>query len=162
MNVAEVMVTLADMTVSELRQRYVEVFGETTNSHHKGFLRKRIAWRMQVQAEGGLSERACTQAEELADEAGLRLSPPKQKSISVNGQPRRKDPRLPMPGVVLTRKYKNMEVHVTVLERGFEYDGKVYRSLSAVTKTVTGSHWNGYDFFNLRKKEGNGNGKRSK
>ncbi len=159
MNVAEVMVTLADMTVSELRQQYAEVFGEATNSHHKGFLLKRIVWRMQVQVEGGLSERACTQAEELADEAGLRLSPPKRRSVSVNGQPRRNDPRLPMPGVVLTRKYKNCEICVTILEHGFEYEGKVYRSLSAVARTVTGSHWNGYDFFNLRHKKGNGNGK---
>ncbi len=162
MNVAEVMVALADMTVSELRQQYAEVFGETTNSRHKGFLRKRIAWRMQAQAEGGLSERACTQAEKLTDEAGLRLSPPKRMIESVNGQPRRKDPRLPMPGVVLTRKYKNQEIHVTVLEHGFEYEGKIYRSLSAVARRVTGSHWNGYDFFNLRRKKGNGNGRKKK
>ena len=48
------------------------------------------------------------------------------------------------------RKYKGRAVAVTVLEKGFEWDGRQYRSLSAVAKEVTGSHWNGLRFFNLR------------
>ena len=57
----------------------------------------------------------------------------------------------PLPGTVLTREYKGREVRVRVLEKGFEYEGQPYRSLSAVAKAITGSHWNGRLFFGLRK-----------
>ena len=56
-----------------------------------------------------------------------------------------------MPGAVLAREYKGRTVLVTVLPKGFEYEGEVYRSLSAVAHAVTGTHWNGYHFFNLVK-----------
>jgi hypothetical protein len=49
---------LTRLTVGELREKYLEVFGEETRSHHKDFLRKRIARRLQAIAEGGLSKRA--------------------------------------------------------------------------------------------------------
>jgi hypothetical protein len=51
---------------------------------------------------------------------------------------------------VLTREYRGMTVKVTVLDSGFEHEGRVYRSLTAVAKAVTGSHWNGHHFFGLR------------
>ena len=62
---------LQEMTVSELRDRYREVFGEESRSHHKDWLWKRIAWRIQELAEGGLSERAVQRAKELANEADV-------------------------------------------------------------------------------------------
>lgn len=49
---------LRKMTVGELRAEYGEVFGEPTRSFHKDFLVRRIAWRVQANAMGGLSERA--------------------------------------------------------------------------------------------------------
>jgi hypothetical protein len=62
----------------------------------------------------------------------------------------------PVPGTVLTREYRG-EVHqVTVLEEGFEYRGKVFRSLSGIAKEITGTHWSGNLFFGLRKR-GKGN-----
>ena len=161
MDVTEAMTELRDMTASELRQRYAELFGEKTTSRHKDFLRRRITWRMQAQAEGGLSERARARAEELADEANLRMCSLKRTREFTKEPVRRLDSRLPMHGAILVRKYKGQEVRVTVLENGFEYDGKVYRTLSAVARAVTGTHWNGYHFFNLAKK-GNDREKRKK
>jgi hypothetical protein len=60
------------------------------------------------------------------------------------------DDRLPVPGTVLVRQHRGKQVRVTVLDHGFECEGLVYRSLSAVARAVTGCHWNGYHFFNLR------------
>jgi hypothetical protein len=57
-----------------------------------------------------------------------------------------------MPGTVLVREYKGQTIQVTVMDRGFEYLGRVYRSLSAIAKEVTGSHWNGLYFFGLTKR----------
>ncbi|MFC1572850.1 DUF2924 domain-containing protein [Candidatus Eisenbacteria bacterium] len=68
---------LADLSVAELREEYVAVFGETTRSRHKRFLQKRIAWGLQANEQGGLSERALRRARELARDADLRLLAPK-------------------------------------------------------------------------------------
>ena len=147
---------LRAMTVGELRERYAEVFGEPTTSRHKEHLRKRIAWGLQAQAEGGLSERARRRATELADETALRLRAPNKATHvaaperTVTGRLKAPaDKRLPMVGSVLTRVYKGREIKVIVRSDGFEYEGETYTSLSAVAKTVTGSHWNGYLFFGL-------------
>jgi hypothetical protein len=57
------------------------------------------------------------------------------------------DSRLPAPGTVLTRPYKGALLQVRVLQAGFEYDGLAYQSLSAVARAITGSHCNGFLFF---------------
>jgi hypothetical protein len=57
---------LSRMTVSQLRQKYLEVFGEESRSNHRQFLFRRIAWRIQALAEGGLSERARRRALEIS------------------------------------------------------------------------------------------------
>ena len=68
---------LRRMTVRELKERYVEVFGEQSRSGNGDFLRKRIAWRLQVLAEGDITERAERRAAELADDADLRIRAPR-------------------------------------------------------------------------------------
>jgi hypothetical protein len=57
------------------------------------------------------------------------------------------DSRLPPPGTILSRPYKGQQLHVQVLTDGFAYAGRVYPSLSAVAKAITGSHTNGFHFF---------------
>ena len=156
-NTAAELAALARMTVGELREKYQAVIGEETRSWNKDFLRKRIAWRIQELAEGGLSERARRRAEELARDADLRIRPPDPghagKTV-VRRFPVFHDRRLPMPGAVLTRQYQGETVTVNVLEDGFAFRGQVYRSLTAVAKAVTGSHWNGYHFFGLAGRRG--------
>lgn len=149
---------LRRMSVPHLKQRYLEVFGEPTRAHHRQHLVRRIAWRLQSLREGGLSDRALRRAQELANEADLRVRPPRAVSAAEGpsvtlrvGQAR--DPRVPNPGTVIRKRYKTKTLLVKVLDRGFEYEGEVYRSLSAVAKAVTGSHWNGLVFFGLAGKE---------
>jgi hypothetical protein len=151
---------LSRMTVGELREKHLEVFGERTRSRHKEFLRKRIAWRIQALTEGGLSERAKRRAEELANDADLRLRAPRDRvesdSAEVKARSRSsrispsRDARLPLPGTLLTREYRGRDIVVKVLEDGFEFENCRYRSLSAIAKEVTGSKWNGFLFFGLR------------
>ncbi len=145
----EEVAALAKMSGPALRARYAELFGDATRVGNRAWLIRRIAWRLQAKAEGGLSERARHRAAELADEATLRLNPPAPRAKSPLTL-YRADPRLPAPGQVLTRPYKGRTLQVTVRERGFEYEGAVYPSLSAVAKAITGSHCNGYLFFHLR------------
>jgi len=65
------------------------------------------------------------------------------------GQPARRDIRLPKPGDVLSRCYKGRAITVRVLKSGFEYEGRRFRSLSAIAEAVTGAHWNGLLFFGI-------------
>jgi len=160
MNVGKDIAELKNMTVADLRARYARVFGEETRSSNKEFLVKRLAWRLQSLAEGDLTERARTRAAELARDADIRTTAPK---MPVTVAPERTrvaelciapDRRVPMPGNQITRTYKGRTVDVTVRPDGFEFEGEVYRSLTAIAKVVTGTHWNGYHFFNLPKNGG--------
>jgi len=154
-NVAKEMAALRAMSVGELRAKYAQVFGEETRAGNKTWLARRIIWRVQALAEGDLSERARRRAAELAQDADLRLSPPrvaKNASVSANGNGKASrripmDGRLPLPGTILTRWYKGQTLKVQVLRHGFEYEGRVYKSLSAAAKAITGSHTSGYLFF---------------
>ena len=155
-NVRTEIAALRKMTPAQLRDKYLEVFGEPTRTGNKEFLCKRLAWRIQSQAEGSLSERARQRTAELARDADIRMTMPRTAAVTPNAAPHvltapiAGAKRLPMPGAILTRKYQGRLVQVTVLPKGFDYEGQVYRSLSAVAKVVTGSHWNGHLFFGLR------------
>ena len=144
--------SLEKMTTGELQARYAEVFGETSRSRHKRYLIRKIIWRMQANAEGDLSERARQRAAELAVDAEARTTPPKDFTASQIPKAGSHDPRLPAPGTSIVRQYKDGEIEVRVLKNGFEWEGDRYHSLSAVAKAVTGSHCNGFRFFNLEAK----------
>jgi hypothetical protein len=157
-NIKKEIAALAKMNVPELRQRHLELFGEPNRSGNRQYLFRRIAWRLQAQAEGGLSDRAKRRAKELARDADIRMSPPRELNMPSAPPGLRtacaklvveRDPRLPAPGTLLPRVFKGREHIVTVLPNGFEYEGEVYRSLSAIAHAITGSHWNGYHFFGL-------------
>jgi hypothetical protein len=156
LNIDKEVAVMQRMTVNELQQKFAEVFGEQPRGRHKQWLIKRIAWRMQANEEGGLSERALRRAMELANDADLRLTAPKTKPSDKSPQPVAQivpsDNRLPMPGTLITRKYKGQTLQVKVLVDGFEFEGERYKSLSAVAKSITGTHWNGFHFFGLNKK----------
>jgi hypothetical protein len=153
---------LRHMTVGQLRQKYIEVFGEESRSNHKQFLFRRIAWRIQSNAWGGLSERARRRALEIANDGDLRIRAPKNflsealdENRTVNSRVSPTvDPRLPIPGTHLVRRFRGKNIVVHVRQYGFECDGKVHASLSAAVRAVTGKRWNGFAFFGLGDKPG--------
>jgi len=159
LDITKELAALSRMSVGQLHDRYAEVFGEAARSRHRQYLVRRIAWRVQANAEGGLSDRALRRAEELANDADVRVTPPRGALArparttpprpDVVAVPPGYDPRLPRPGTVIVRDYKGRRLVVTVLVDGFEHDGERYRSLSALAKAITGSHMNGFRFFGL-------------
>ena len=137
---------LSRLTVGQLREKYLDVFGEEDRARHKEFLRKRIAWRLQALAEGDLSERARRRAEELADDADLRLRAPHDpnrpdsadaRTRTTEGHiPPSRDPRLPVPGTLLAREFRGLDIVVKVLDESFEFDDRRYQSLSAIAQEI--------------------------
>jgi hypothetical protein len=146
---------LRKLKTRALQARYQELFGEEPRSSNQAHLFRRIAWRLQAKAAGGLSERARKRAGELVDEAALRLRAPRQfwrqdGSVGLEAPPAR-DGRLPPIGTVLQRNYQGQTIEVEVLATGFGYRDEVYRSLSQVAHRITGTRWNGYAFFGLQR-----------
>jgi hypothetical protein len=155
---------LRHMTTAQLQLQYRQLFGQASHSNHKNYLFRRVAWRLQALAEGGLSERARQYAREIATDADLRLCAPKkcvgdQAAVRVARASRQRDPRVPPPGTQLIKRYKNETLTVTVLEDGYQYGERVYKSLSAIARQVTGTQWNGYLFFDLRLRQESGHAK---
>ena len=151
------------MTTGDLAERYKELHGQPCRTRHRAYLIRKVAWRIQANAEGELTERARGRAAELADDAEIRVMAPKTmicppqvgETATVTqpaptGQDRPNDPRLPPPGSALVRQYKGRTIRAVVLEDGgFECDGERFRTLTALTKKITGSHMNGFRFFRL-------------
>ncbi len=150
---------LSGLTAAQLREKYLDVFGEERRARNRLFLQKRIAWRLQALAEGGLSERARRRAEALANEADLRQRAPRDPvtpgSAEVRARttkgpiPLSQDPRLLLPGTLLVQEFRGRHIVVKVLDEGFEFEDRHYPSLSAIAKDITGSKWNGFLFFGL-------------
>lgn len=147
---------LGSLKIPVLKKRYRELFGEESKSSNKQYLFRRIAFRLQANAEGDLSERARRRIGDIADDRDLRVRAPKEfvarpdcgsPVIDRAGPP--KDHRLPGPGTLLTRRVGDRQIVVKVLNDGFEYESRRYRSLSAIAREVTGTRWNGLLFFGL-------------
>lgn len=144
---------LQEMNLAQLRVHWSEAFGEEARSKNLLYLRKKVAFRMQERMEGGLTEVATARIQQLVP-ANLQAMP----KLSVRPRPARpvlqpkeglRDARLPACGTVLTRVFNHFPHEVTVLEAGFQYRGRPYRSLSAIAREITGTAWNGFLFFGL-------------
>ena len=147
---------LEQMKAKALKARYRDLFGEDSPSSNRAYLIRRIAWRLQAVALGDLSERARERAAELACEADLRSRPTPEVLRQILGtEPDKRattsasDRRIPAVGRTVTRLYRGRTLSVKILDGGFEWDGRVYGSLSAVAWHATGTRWNGYAFFGL-------------
>jgi len=149
MNTRAELTRLEGLSVGRLREEYERVWGEPTRSNNRAFLVKRIVWRMQAAAEGDLSERARRRAEEIARDMDLRVRPDAGVHRAFGETTVRVRPAMPAPGAVIRRVYKGRTLEVTVLRSGVSFEGRVYSSLSALAKEITGSNWNGRLFFGL-------------
>jgi hypothetical protein len=131
---------LRALSVPELTERYVEVFERLPRCKQPTWLLRKIAWRIQEQRFGGLSKRALERLEELMAEIDIPLG-----GARAQVKPARKTTQ----GTMVERAWKGRVIRATAVEGGWEHEGAVYRSLSAVAKHVTGTHWNGRLFFGL-------------
>lgn len=149
----ERIIVLKAIPLSELQRKYEELFGEKASSDNRAYLCRRIAYRMQELECGALSEKARNRLAELiklydpVNNAAFR--PNVRPATPVAAKASARDKRLPIPGSAVIKNYKGKNIQVKVLENGFEYNGKLYKNLTAIAKEITGSHWNGYLFFNL-------------
>src|SRR3990172_1788066 len=154
--------TVSKLDAAALHKLYRDLFGSDRPMPNAEHIRRKIAWHVQAQAEGGLPEAARQRALAIARNSKLRVrvcgngcrrgqtASPMQHAVTTHVSPTN-DSRLPMPGSLLVKDFKGRTIVVKVLDDGFEYDGRRFASLSAVAKEITGTKWNGFLFFGLTK-----------
>jgi hypothetical protein len=127
-DVATELAALDRMSTGELAERYRELHGQPCRKRHRAYLIRKIAWRIQANAEGDLSEHARKRAAELADDAFIRVMAPKTmicppqvgetatvtRPVSTE-EDKPNDPRMPPPGNALARQYKGRTIRAVVL-----------------------------------------------
>jgi Protein of unknown function (DUF2924) len=153
---------LAQMRPADLQGAYRSMFGRNVPAGNSEFARKKIAWQLQAEREGGLPESARQRALAIAKDGAARLQI-RVRSRNVNSVHvtvtniiSDHDSRLPMPGSLIVKQYRGRNLVVHVLEKGFEYEGQRFSSLSALAKDITGTKWNGLAFFGLNSGGRNG------
>jgi hypothetical protein len=130
---------LKAMPVTKLKQKWRDLFDREPPPYNRRFLESRLAYRLQELAYGGLSEETIERLDALADELDGKM--PKRRSSLTNR---------PITGTRLIREWKGIEHCVTVRTEDFEYQGRPFKSLSAIAKYITGTQWNGHIFFGLK------------
>jgi Protein of unknown function (DUF2924) len=124
----------------ELKSQWRELFGKEPPPFNRRYLESRIAYRIQELAYGGLKPETRKRLQALGEELD-------------GGNPVKRRTRLddrPVAGTRLIREWQGIEHCVTVLSEGYEYQGRPYKSLSAVARAITGTRWNGWIFFGLK------------
>src|SRR5215831_11578513 len=128
---------LAKASLPELKAQWRDLFGKESPGINRAYLERRIAYRLQELAYGGLSDATRMKLDALAKTA--------DKGSSVRTHARAQD--RPIAGTKLLRIWQGVEHSVTVLQTGYDYQGRSFASLSAVARHITGSRWNGPAFF---------------
>ena len=152
---------LQGMSLGEIRGEFEKVFGKPSLSRNRKVLVKRIAERLQAEAAETKPEKVGMKAEApkptltvrferkgKAKKTGKEKKPGKHQSPKPRPAGQR-DPRLPKVGTTITKEWHGKKLLVRVLDDGFEYDGKPFRSLSGLARHITGQIINGFLFFGL-------------
>jgi hypothetical protein len=133
------LIALKSASIRDLKQKWRDLFEGEPPRYNRVFLESRLAYRIQELAYGGLKPETVERLEALSDElAG------KQPKRRLNHTHR------PVCGTRLIREWKGVEHSVTVREEDFDYQGRPFKSLSAIARSITGTRWNGYIFFGLK------------
>jgi hypothetical protein len=136
--VAEV-AELKKLPITELKAKYRTLMGAEPSVHSRATIEARLAYRLQELRFGGLSQQTRRRLDALAD------------AVESNaGNARARARSRPTSGTTLVREYRGVEHRVIVRDDGYEYGGRMFKSLSAVARAITGTPWSGLVFFGLK------------
>ena len=131
---------LKALPIPALKQQWRELFDTEPPPYNRRFLEHRLAYRIQELAFGGLKRDTIERLRAIAE--NLDGGDPARRRRSENDRP--------IAGTRLIREYQGVEHCVTVRDEDFEYQGRPYKSLSALARAITGTRWNGLLFFGLK------------
>ncbi len=125
---------------AELKQQWRDLFGTEPPAFNRRYLESRLAYRIQELAYGGLKPETLKRLRALGEQ--LDGGDIATRRIRADGRP--------IAGTRLLREWQGVEHVVTVTAHGFEWQGRPYKSLSAIARAITGTRWNGWVFFGLK------------
>src|SRR4051812_15635692 len=131
---------LQGLPTAALKQQWRELFGKEPPPFNRAYIQSRLAYRIQELAYGGLKPETRARLEALGEQ--LDGGNVVLRRIRVDSRP--------LPGTRLIREYDGVQHVVTVRADDFEFEGRPYRSLSAIARHITGTRWNGWTFFGLK------------
>src|SRR3954467_6334234 len=135
---------LKGMAAPDLKRKWRELFDTEPPLYNRRFLESRLAYRIQELAYGGLKPETVERLVALGEQLdGGNIAVRRTKANSG-----------PIAGTQLIRDWKGVEHRVTVRQDHYEYQGRPYKSLSAVARAITGTRWNGLVFFGLKNQRG--------
>ena len=140
-NVLAQLAALPGKTTPELKQLWRDLFDSEPPRYNRRFLESRLAYRIQELQYGGLKPETVARLEALGEDLD---------GGKIEVRRKRADDR-PISGTRLVREWKGVEHTVTVLDDGYDYQGRPYKSLSAVARAIAGTRWNGWVFFGVRR-----------
>jgi hypothetical protein len=140
-NIPARLAALKTMALPELKAEWRCLFGTEAPGHNRRHLETRLAYRIQELAYGGLKPETAKRLEALGEQFTDR---------NITRRRIRHD-AMPIAGTRLIREWQGVEHTVTVLTEGYEWQGRPYRSLSAIARAITNTRWNGLVFFGLKK-----------
>lgn len=155
---------LRRLSVGELRVEWARLYdGEITRSRNKQFLFRRLCWRVQEARLGGLTSAAKERLAELAADITFTRAQTPKEFIRLTDIPpgtnkptstlhRKRDRRLPAVGTLIARDYKGRQLRLVVHDDHFEFDGQCFSSLSEAARHATGSRWDGFLFWGLKRR----------
>ncbi|MFT4269165.1 MAG: DUF2924 domain-containing protein [Xenophilus sp.] len=134
---------LSDLPLADLWAEWDRYFSRRPMKTNRAFIESRVAYKLQEEAFGGLSPTTRQRLEAIGSQ---------HSKIKLRAKPL--DHHF-APGTVLLREWGERDHRVTVTAEGrFEYEGSSYKSLTAVARAITGTHWSGPLFFGLASKAG--------
>lgn len=150
-NIPARLAALKTKPTAELKSKWRELFDSEPPPFNRRYLETRLAYRIQELAYGGLKPDTVRRLERIGEE--------------LDGGDRRKS-RLradltPIVGTRLIRDWQGNEHVVTVTSDGFDWQGRPYKSLSAIARAITGTRWNGWVFFGLKSRRANSGSRRT-
>ena len=131
---------LQNMKLPELQEKWRDLYGAEPPNFKSTFLKKRLAYRIQELFYGGLEESVKAKLKEIASNE---IKKAKSK-VEVNGKI--------LPGTRFVREWKGQVYETIVRDDGFEFNGQMYRSLSAIATKITGTRWNGRKWWGVPSK----------
>ena len=131
---------LKTMATLDLKRQWRDLFDTEPPPYNRRFLESRLAYRIQELAYGGLKPETVKRLLALGEQ---------YDGGDIRKRKLKADTR-PITGTQLIREWKGVEHRVTVRDEDFEYQGRPYKSLSAVARVIAGTRWNGLIFFGLK------------
>jgi len=138
------LVALKTTPTPDLKKQWRDLFETEPPPFNRRYLESRLAYRIQELAYGGLKPETIRRLERLGEE----LDGGNIKTRRIRADLR------PIAGTRLLREWQGVEQIVTVMQDGFEWQGRPYKSLSALARAITGTRWNGWVFFGLKNHRG--------